>query len=69
MALVSDSKDSLEEVLRAFNCLCVGTWLFIRTKKTNILEILFSPVGGVAGAGGNLDTAISQDCPLVVVIN
>ena len=39
-ALVSDSMDALEEVLRALDAVCSGLGLSISSKKTKILAIL-----------------------------
>ena len=40
MALVSDSMDALEEVLRGLDAVCSGMGLSISSKKTKILAIL-----------------------------
>ena len=43
MALVSDSMDTLEEVLQSLNSVCSGVGLSISSKKTKILAVVLSP--------------------------
>ena len=54
VALVSNSLDALEEVLRSLDVVCSGLGLFINSRKTKLLAILHSTPCGIQPCGVQL---------------